>query len=47
MFYAETVGLENVYDSIVKFYQSHGKHWQPAPLLKRLAEKGKTEFSAR
>ena len=47
MFYAETVGLKNVYDSIVKFNQSYGKHWKPAPLLKRLVEQGKTEFSAR
>src|SRR5580658_8349173 len=36
MWYADTVGLKKVYDKIVEF------HWEPAPLLKRLALEGKT-----
>jgi 3-hydroxyacyl-CoA dehydrogenase len=36
MWYADTVGLKKVYDKVVEF------HWDPAPLLKRLALEGKT-----
>jgi 3-hydroxyacyl-CoA dehydrogenase len=36
MWYADTVGLKKVYDKILEF------HWEPAPLLKRLALEGKT-----
>jgi 3-hydroxyacyl-CoA dehydrogenase len=42
MWYADTVGLRKVYDRVSEFYQLHGEIWQPAPLLKRLAEQGKT-----
>jgi 3-hydroxyacyl-CoA dehydrogenase len=42
MWYADTVGLENVYRRITDFEKQHGKLWVPAPLLKRLAEQGKT-----
>ncbi len=42
MFYAGEVGLDEVYNDIVKFQDAHGDHWQAAPLLKRLAEEGKT-----
>jgi 3-hydroxyacyl-CoA dehydrogenase len=42
MFYADTVGLKNVYDRISEFHAQHGEHWEPAPLLKQLAEQGKT-----
>jgi 3-hydroxyacyl-CoA dehydrogenase len=42
MWYADTVGLKKVYDRICEFQQQHGELWQPAPLLKRLAEQGKT-----
>jgi 3-hydroxyacyl-CoA dehydrogenase len=42
MWYADTVGLKNVYDRISEFYQHHGELWRPAPLLKLLAEQGKT-----
>jgi 3-hydroxyacyl-CoA dehydrogenase len=41
MWYANTVGLKNVYDRILDFERQHGKTWTPAPLLKRLAEEGK------
>jgi 3-hydroxyacyl-CoA dehydrogenase len=42
MWYADTVGLQNVYRRIVEFHRVHGELWEPAPLLKRLAEKGET-----
>ncbi len=40
MWYADTVGLKKVYDRICEFHKQHGELWEPAPLLKRLAEQG-------
>jgi 3-hydroxyacyl-CoA dehydrogenase len=47
MWYADTVGLKKVYERVCEFLQQHGENWRPAPLLKQLAEQGKTfsEFS--
>src|SRR5437660_12899170 len=42
MWYADTVGLENVYGRICEFQREQGSWWEPAPLLMRLAEQGKT-----
>ena len=42
MFYADTIGLKNVYDRVCEFQKQHGELWTPAPLLKKLAEEGKT-----
>ena len=42
MFYADSVGLKNVYDRVCEFEKQHGELWTPAPLLKKLAEEGKT-----
>ena len=42
MWYADTVGLKNVYERIKEFHNQHGELWQPAPLLKQLAEQGRT-----
>jgi 3-hydroxyacyl-CoA dehydrogenase len=42
MWYADTVGLKTVYDRVREFERQHGSWWAPAPLLKRLAEPGKT-----
>jgi len=42
MWYADTVGLKNVYERIRDFHHQYGELWKPAPLLKRLAEDGKT-----
>ena len=42
MWYADTVGLKNVYQRIRDFEREHGELWTPAPLLKQLAETGKT-----
>jgi 3-hydroxyacyl-CoA dehydrogenase len=47
MWYADSVGLEKVYERICEFQKRHGETWAPAPLLKQLTEQGKTfaEFS--
>jgi 3-hydroxyacyl-CoA dehydrogenase len=42
MWYADTIGLKNVYDRILEFREQHDEIWEPAPLLKQLAEQGKT-----
>jgi 3-hydroxyacyl-CoA dehydrogenase len=40
LFYADSVGLKNVYNTICEFAQKFGEeYWQPAPLLKELAAK--------
>jgi 3-hydroxyacyl-CoA dehydrogenase len=41
MWYADTVGLKKVYDRVSEFHQQHGELWEPAPLLKQLAEQGR------
>jgi 3-hydroxyacyl-CoA dehydrogenase len=42
MWYGDTVGLKKVYDRVCQFHAEHGEWWSPAPLLKKLAEEGKT-----
>jgi 3-hydroxyacyl-CoA dehydrogenase len=42
MWYADTVGLKQVYERVSEFQRQHGEIWRSAPLLKRLAEEGKT-----
>ena len=43
MFYADQVGLKKVYDRICEFRDTLGADfWQPAPLLEKLANEGKT-----
>ena len=43
MFYADTVGLTNVVAAMEKYARGrHGGFWKPAPLLAKLAKKGKT-----
>ena len=42
MWYADTVGLNNVYQRICEFRSRQGELWEPASLLRRLAEEGKT-----
>jgi 3-hydroxyacyl-CoA dehydrogenase len=42
MFYADTVGLPNVLDTIRKYARGrHGEAWKPAPLLEQRAAEGK------
>jgi 3-hydroxyacyl-CoA dehydrogenase len=40
MRYADRVGLKKVYDRIRAFHRQYGPVWEPAPLLRRLAESG-------
>ncbi len=41
MFYAETIGLKTLYEGMLKYQAEFGPmHWQPAPLLARLAGEG-------
>ena len=42
MFYADSVGVESVYKDICAFHKEHGKLWEPAPLLERMAKEGNT-----
>lgn len=43
MYYADHVGLKNVYDKICEFRDRYGEqYWKPAPLLEKLAKEGKT-----
>jgi 3-hydroxyacyl-CoA dehydrogenase len=47
MWYADTVGVRNVYERVCEFRRQQGELWEPAPLLERLAEANQTfaEFS--
>jgi 3-hydroxyacyl-CoA dehydrogenase len=40
MFYADTVGVDKVYESVQRFHQAHGEFWKPAALLEKLAREG-------
>jgi 3-hydroxyacyl-CoA dehydrogenase len=41
MFYADTIGLPTLLEGLRKYRQQFGPmHWQPAPLLVRLVERG-------
>ena len=40
MRYADTVGLDKVYQRICEFAESDSYSWQPSALLKQLAESG-------
>ncbi|MFQ3236820.1 MAG: 3-hydroxyacyl-CoA dehydrogenase [Paraglaciecola sp.] len=43
MFYADTIGLEKIYQTICEFGVTYGEEfWQPALLLKELVAQGKT-----
>jgi 3-hydroxyacyl-CoA dehydrogenase len=42
MWYADTVGLNKVYERISDFHRRYGELWEPAPVLKSLAASGKT-----
>ncbi len=45
MWYADTVGLKNVYARVRDFHKRYGHLWEPAPLLQKLAEAG-SSFAA-
>ena len=40
LYYADQVGIENIYRDILALHQEYGDVWRPAPLLKQLAEDG-------
>ena len=42
MFYADSIGLRNVYEVMQSFYEIHRDWLKPAPLLERLAREDKT-----
>ena len=47
MFYADTVGLKNVYEAILKYKDIVGaEYWTPSPLIEKLAKEGKGFYSA-
>ncbi|MEQ1828000.1 MAG: 3-hydroxyacyl-CoA dehydrogenase NAD-binding domain-containing protein [Pirellula sp.] len=41
MWYADTIGIKQVYERICDFERQHGREWTPAPLLAKLVESGK------
>jgi 3-hydroxyacyl-CoA dehydrogenase len=45
MWWADTVGTKKIYDQIMEWQKTLGKHWVPAPRLKEAAEQG--GFAAR
>ncbi len=40
MWYADSLGLDRVYERVAAFERRHGSLWTPAPLLKQLAAQG-------
>ncbi len=46
MFYADHLGIKNVYRKLKKFEEIHGKHWRPSNLIKQLAEEDKGFYEA-
>ena len=40
MWWADTVGTKKIYDQVLEWQKTLGKHWVPAPKLKEAAEKG-------
>ena len=44
MYYADTVGLKTVLDSVRSYRAEFGDYWRPAPLIERLAARGGTFY---
>ena len=42
MYYADQIGLDKIYQDILKFHQEYGEAWKPSSLLAKLAKAGKT-----
>ncbi|MYE01717.1 MAG: fatty-acid oxidation protein subunit alpha [Alphaproteobacteria bacterium] len=40
LYWADTVGVREVYERVRAWHQRYGERWAPAPLLRRLAETG-------
>ncbi len=41
MFYADSIGLENILNDLKLYQEKYGDIWQPAPLLEKLVSEGK------
>jgi 3-hydroxyacyl-CoA dehydrogenase len=41
MFYADLIGVKNIYDKMVEFQKKEGDVWKPSALLEKLAKEGK------
>lgn len=41
MFYADSIGLENILNDLKLYQEKYGDIWQPAPLLEKLVNEGK------
>ena len=42
MYWADQIGVAEIYRQIRNWEQQYGKRWKPAPLLVELAERGLT-----
>ena len=42
MYYADQLGIQNIYRDILALHQEYGDVWRPAPLLRKLAEEGRS-----
>jgi 3-hydroxyacyl-CoA dehydrogenase len=42
MFYADTIGVKEVYDAVARLHREQGEWMRPAPLLERNAREGRT-----
>ncbi|PYS32800.1 MAG: 3-hydroxyacyl-CoA dehydrogenase [Acidobacteria bacterium] len=42
MWYADTIGLQKIYERILEFQRRHGEYWTAVPLLEQLAHDGQT-----
>ena len=40
MYWADTIGVREVYNQIAAWHQRYGERWAPSPFLRRLAEAG-------
>ena len=40
MWWADTIGAKTIHDRIVRWRETLGEHWVPAPSLKEAAERG-------
>ena len=40
MYWADTIGVREVYNQIAAWHQRYGERWAPSPLLRRLADAG-------
>ena len=40
MYWADTIGVREVYNQIAAWHQRYGDRWAPSPFLRRLAEAG-------